>query len=93
MIGSEAPWFVAGPLPKNIEKGELISLAGDMAVSAEYFDQAQFDFPVDQGTRVEINGKTAIVKVQTKNARGFAGSFVYSTIEKVRYYTSFPLQE
>ena len=32
MIGSEAPWFVGGPLPKTIEKGELISLAGDLAV-------------------------------------------------------------
>lgn len=93
MIGSEAPAFVAGPLPETIEQGEILSLADDMAVSVEFFDQAQFDYPVEKGQRVEINGKSAIVKVQTRNARGFAGSFVYSTIEKVRYYTSFPVSK
>jgi putative ABC transport system permease protein len=93
MIGSEAPWFVAGPQPERIKEGELMSLSEDLAVSAEFFDQAQFDFPVKKGMRVEINGKSAIIKVQTKNARGFAGSFVYSTIEKVRYYTSFPVSK
>ena len=90
MIGSESPLFVAGPQPKTIIKGDLMSLNDDLAVSAEFFDQAQFDYPVDKGTRVEINDKSALVKVQTKNVRGFAGSFIYSTIEKVRYYTSFP---
>lgn len=93
MIGSEAPAFVAGPHPETVAVGDLMSLAGDRAVSAEFFDQAQFDYPVEKGTRVEINGKSAIVTVQTKNARGFAGSFVYSTIEKVRFYTSFPLSK
>jgi putative ABC transport system permease protein len=39
---------------------------------------------------VEINGKSAFVKVQTKNARGFAGSFIYTTLSKARYYGSFP---
>ena len=90
IIGSEAPYFVAGPKPQSINEGNLLSLNDDEAVSAEFYDKAQFDYPVKIGTRVEINGKTAMIKVQTKNARGFAGSFFYTTLSKARSYTSFP---
>jgi putative ABC transport system permease protein len=90
MIGSEPPVFVAGPRPETINEGTLLSLNEDEAVSAEFYDQSSFDFPVKTGTRVEINGKSAIIKVQTKDARGFAGSFFYTTLSKARYYTSFP---
>lgn len=93
VIGSEAPNFVAGPRPDRIDKGDLLSLNDDGAVSAEFFDKAQFDYPVEKGTMVEINGKSAVVKLQTKNARGFAGSFMYTTLSKARYYTSFPEQK
>lgn len=84
IIGSEAPMFVAGPKPESIYKGDLLSLSDDGAVSAEYYDQATFDYPAKMGTRVEINGKSAIIKLETKNARGFAGSFFYTTISKDR---------
>lgn len=67
-----------------------MSLNDDNAVSAEFYDQSVFDFPVKVGTRVEINGKNATVKLMTKNARGFAGSFFYTTLSKARFYTSFP---
>jgi putative ABC transport system permease protein len=90
IIGSESPLFVAGPKPESIYKGDIMSLNDDEAVSAEYYDQSVFDYPVQPGTRVEINGKSATVKLQTKNARGFAGSFFYTTLSKARYYTSFP---
>lgn len=90
VIGSESPSFIAGPLPERINEGNILSLNDDEAVSAEFYDQATFDFPVKVGTRVEINGKTAVIKLQTKNARGFAGSFFYTTLSKARYYTSFP---
>ncbi|MCU0410726.1 MAG: ABC transporter permease [Bacteroidales bacterium] len=90
VIGSEAPLFVAGPKPETIIEGNILSLNDDESVSAEYYDQTQFDFPVSTGTRVEINGKSAEIKVQTKNARGFAGSFFYTNLSKARYYTSFP---
>jgi len=90
IIGSESPLFVAGPKPESIYKGDIMSLNDDEAVSAEYYDQSVFDYPVQTGTRVEINGKSATVKLQTKNARGFAGSFFYTTLSKARYYTSFP---
>ncbi len=90
MIGSEAPHFVAGPEPDRIIDGDLLSLNDDGAVSAEFFDQSVYDYPVVKGTRVEINGKSAIIKVQTRDARGFGGSFVYTTISKARYYMSMP---
>ena len=90
IIGSQSPLFIAGPRPDRINKGDLLSLNDDEAVSAEFFDKQVFDYPVEVGTRVEINGKSAFIKVQTKNARGFAGSFFYTTLSKARYYTSFP---
>lgn len=90
IIGSESPMFIAGPRPETVSEGSILSLNDDEAVSAEYFDQAVFDYPVRIGTRVEINGKSATIKLQTKNARGFAGSFFYTTLSKARYYTSFP---
>ncbi len=90
IIGSEAPMFVAGPRPEKIIDGDILSLNDDETFSAEYYDQSQFDYPIESGTRVEINGKSAVIKVQTKNARGFAGSFFYTNLSKARYYTSFP---
>jgi putative ABC transport system permease protein len=90
LIGSESPVFIAGPRPDRINKGNLMALNFDEAVSAEFFDKQVFDYPVDIGTRVEINGKSAFIKVQTKNARGFAGSFFYTTLANARFYGSFP---
>ncbi|MFO7622607.1 MAG: FtsX-like permease family protein [Bacteroidales bacterium] len=90
LIGSEAPHFVAGPRPDRIREGGLLSLNDDGAVSADFFDQSVFDYPVVRGTRVEINGKSAIIKVQTRDARGFGGSFVYTTLSKARFYMSMP---
>ena len=89
VIGSESPSFVAGPRNDRINAGHLFSLNDDGAVSAEFFDQSIFNNKVDVGTRVEINGKSAYIKVQTKSARGFAGSFFYTTLTKARYFTSF----
>ena len=90
IIGSESPLFVAGPKEESIYEGDLMSLNDDNAVSADFFDKQVFDYPVEKGTRVEINGKNAVIKVQTKNARGFGGSFFYTTLSKARFYTSFP---
>jgi putative ABC transport system permease protein len=90
LIGSDAPAFVAGPREDRIIEGNVFSLNDDAAVSAEFFDEAVFNNAVDVGTRVEINGKSAYIKVQTKNARGFAGSFFYTTLSKARYFASFP---
>lgn len=90
LIGSEAPVFVAGPNPVKVFKGKINDLAQDQAMSAEFFDQKTFDVALEIGTRVEINGKEAQISLQTKNARGFAGAFFYTTLSKARYYGGFP---
>lgn len=90
LIGSEAPSFVAGPHPDRIRAGQLSDLAGEGAVSAEYFDESTFGQSLAVGTRVEIGGKEAIIRLQTQNARGFAGSFFYTSLSKARWYGNFP---
>lgn len=90
LIGSEAPLFIAGPNPSKINQGKLEDLALEGGVSAEFFDEKTFDNSVEIGNRIEINGKEAFIRLQTKNARGFAGSFFYTTLSKARYYSNFP---
>jgi putative ABC transport system permease protein len=90
IIGSEAPTFVAGPKDSKINEGSLINLAEENAISAEFYDESTFSNSVAIGNRVEINGKAAYIKLQTKNARGFSGSFFYTTLSKARFYTNFP---
>ena len=90
LIGSEAPVFVAGPTPQKVLNGKINDLIQDQAMSAEFFDQKTFDAALAVGTRIEINGKEAEVRLQTKNARGFAGAFFYTTLSKARYYGGFP---
>lgn len=90
LIGSEAPTFVAGPAPEKIISGSLDDLSAESAVSAEFFDASTFENEINPGTRVEINGKEAFIRLQTKNARGFAGSFFYTTLSKARRYGNFP---
>ncbi len=90
LIGSEPPLFVAGPTPSTINAGELKDLVKDGAVSAEFFDESVFDNSVNLGQRIEINGKEAFIRLQTKNARGFAGSFFYTTLSKARFFGNFP---
>lgn len=90
LIGSEAPGFVAGPLKEKIIKGSHEDLIEDFAISADFFDATTLANSTDIGTELEINGKRALVKVQTKDARGFGGSFFYTTLSKARFYGNFP---
>jgi putative ABC transport system permease protein len=90
LIGSEAPLFIAGPNEAKINKGKLEDLTLEAAVSAEFFDEKTFNNSVEIGNRVEINGKEAYIQLQTKNARGFAGSFFYTTLSKAKFYGNFP---
>jgi putative ABC transport system permease protein len=90
LIGSEAPLFVGGPRPDRINDGTLERLNEESAISAEYYDSSIFNNSVATGTRVELNGKEAFIRVQTRNARGFAGAFMYTTLSKARYYGGFP---
>lgn len=86
LIGSEAPDFAAGPRAELIIDGSLSQLIDDAAFSAEIYDESTFNNSVAPGTMVEINGKSAVIKVRTRNARGFGGSFFYTTLSKARYF-------
>lgn len=90
LVGSEAPVFVAGPNQSKINKGTTDDLLLEGAVSGELFDEKIFDNSLEIGNRVEINGKEAFIRMQTKNARGFAGAFFYTTLSKARFYSNFP---
>ncbi|MBS1559980.1 MAG: FtsX-like permease family protein [Bacteroidetes bacterium] len=89
VIGSEAPSFAGGPSLDKVFRGEREDLISDDAVAAEYFDAQMFNHTLDVGTSVEINGKHARIAVQTKNARGFAGAFFFTTLSRARLYTGF----
>ncbi|MFB6319460.1 ABC transporter permease [Saccharicrinis sp. FJH54] len=86
IIGSNPPGFVAGPNRKKIFKGTLNDLVEDYGISADYFDAKTFGSSTDVGTELEINGTKAIIRMQTKNARGFGGSYFYTTLDKARMY-------
>lgn len=90
IIGSEEPLFVAGPKQDKIINGSLNSLAQDASITADFFDEKIFSNSLKVGTRVELNGKEAFIKVQTKNARSFAGAIIYTSLSKARFYTDFP---
>jgi len=88
VIGSNPPYFVAGPGTDKVFKGRLNDLVNPFAISADYFDAQTFGSSTDLGTQLEINGKSAVIRVQTKNARGFGGSYFYTTLDKAREYTN-----
>jgi len=90
LVGSEAPAFIAGPKKEKILTGNLMDLTKEGAVSGDYFDQGTFDNSLEVGKRIEISGKEAFIRLQTKDARGFAGSFFYTTLSKARFYGNFP---
>jgi len=90
LVGSEAPDFVAGPKKDKILTGNLMDLTKEAAFSGDYFDQGTFDNSLEPGKRLEINGKEAFIRLQTKDARGFAGSFFYTTLSKARFFGNFP---
>lgn len=90
LVGSEPPLFVAGPTNGLIQDGHLMDLNDEGAVTAEYYDEDAFNTSLAVGSRLEINGKEAFIKVQTKNARSFSGALMYTTLSKARFYGGFP---
>jgi len=88
LIGIESPHFNGGPPSDKIIEGKLENLQMDGAICADFFDEKVFEVPIKVGTQMEINGKKAIVAVQTKGVRGFGFGFMYTTIERARYYSN-----
>ncbi len=90
LVGSEGPLFSAGPLVAKITGGNLQDLNQSDAISAEFFSSKSLKVPLGLNQTLEINGKTAVVKVTTKNIQGFGGEYVYSSMDNVRFYANFP---
>lgn len=90
LVGSEAPQLVAGPDSSKIVAGRRSDLMQSGAVSADYFDATTFGGTTDVGTRFEINGREAVIRAQTKGVRGLAVNFLYTTLDRARFYGNFP---
>ncbi len=87
LVGSQAPSFVGGPW--KISGGTTDNLLFDNAVTTDVFDKKLLG-GAQMGTQFEIAGKLAKVTLQTNGARGFGASFVFTTIDRARYYSKFP---
>lgn len=87
LVGSQAPSFVGGPW--NISGGTKENLLFDNAVTTDAFDKKLLG-GAEIGTQFEIGGKQAKVTLQTNGARGFGASFVFTTIDRARYFGKFP---
>jgi len=90
MVGSQAPAFVGGPW--KISSGTKENLLLDNAVSTDMFDKKLLG-GAEMGTQFEIGGKRATVALQTQGARGFGASFVFTTIDRARYYGKYPMNK
>ena len=88
LIGVESPTFYGGPKASKIINGKIEDLQLDGAVSADFFDSKVFSVPTDVGTQLEINGKKAFIALQTKGIRGFGFAFMYTTIERARFFAN-----
>lgn len=86
LVGSNGPVFAGGPDTTKIFKGDINSLNQANTVSAEYFNAKALGAPLNVGSSIEINGKNATIKVQTKNAQGFGGYFMFTNIDNARFY-------
>lgn len=87
LVGAQAPDFVGGPW--NVTGGSKEKLVYDGAVTTDYFDDKLLG-GAKLGTRFEIGGKKVFVALQTKGARGFGASYVFTTVERARYLGKFP---
>jgi len=74
----------------KIIAGKPSDLQADGAISGEYYEQKNLGENIDLGTELEINGKRAYFKMQTKGFRGFGASFCVTTIDKARYFSNQP---
>lgn len=87
IIGSDYPQLAAGPSAQLLKTGSIQELAQPKTVSADFYDNRTFGYNLMQGSTIEINGKTAVVGVTTKNAKGFSTPLLYTTTSKARYFS------
>lgn len=90
LIGSDAPYFVMGPKVEKILEGSINELNYPEAVSVEFFNAKSWNTDLYLNKPIEINGKSALVKVITKNAQAFGGNYAYTTVKNARFYGNIP---
>jgi putative ABC transport system permease protein len=90
IIGSDYPTLAAGPYAELVHSGSIENLANPEIVSTDFYDNKTLRYDVKLGTRFEINGKSAIAGVITKDAKGFTAPLIYTTTDKARYYSGMP---
>ena len=86
IIGSQAPEFVIGPNPSKIDQGNLQDLNMPEAVSAEFYNAKSWNTQLFLNKPIELNGKSAQIKVITKQAQAFGGNYMYTSLSNARYY-------
>lgn len=81
VIGTQFPQFKGGPW--NLIKGKPEDLLEEGAVTCDIFDEKSLG-GAGYGTQFELGGKKAHIAGLTRNARGFGGVLMFSTIERAR---------
>ena len=87
LIGSQPPHFIGGPW--NIINGDIADLLEDGAISVDYFERENLN-NAEVGSIFEINGNRVWVAVQTKGARGFGATYVFTTVSRARALANIP---
>jgi putative ABC transport system permease protein len=81
LIGTQFPAFKGGPW--NLVQGNPADLLEEGAVTCDMFDEKSLG-GAGLGTRFELGGKKAHIAGVTRNARGFGGVLMFTTIDRVR---------
>jgi len=90
VIGSDAPDFIIGPHPNKIIEGHLHDLTLPEAVSAEFYNAKSWDTDLYINKPIEINNKSATIKVITKQAQAFGGNYMYTSLSNARFLGNVP---
>lgn len=85
VLGSDAPEYVIGPTPDKIKEGKISDLNLPDAVSAEFFNGKSWNTDLYINKAIEINGKSAVVKVITEQAQAFGGNYIYTSLTNARH--------
>lgn len=90
LVGAQAPGLIMGPVDAKIDSGQWMDLMQPGAVSAEFYSASSWKTDLFVGKPLEINGKSASVRVITKNAQAFGASLMYTSMENARFFGNVP---
>lgn len=90
LVGSNGPNFIMGPTNDKILEGSIQNLMTPKAVSAEIFSAKNWNTSLTTNKPLEINGKSAQIKIITKNAQAFGASLMYTSLANAQFYGNIP---